>query len=101
MGQDASAFPEELFKLDTLPLQDQNWWDCLPISKIDLSNNLITIIPDKLTIFPDLQLIRLRNNLITALPASLLDLPLLKVLDLSRNKITTVPPELSLFPSLV
>jgi hypothetical protein len=46
VGQEASEFPKDLFRIETIQFDDQNWWECLPITKMDLSNNSITFIPN-------------------------------------------------------
>lgn len=39
VGQDSKEIPPELFRLEDLPLEEQNWWDCVAITKMDFSNN--------------------------------------------------------------
>lgn len=101
VGQETKEIPPALFRLEDLPLEEQNWWDCVAITKMDFSNNEIACIPDKITLFTDLQLLRMKNNALTALPPCLASLQMLKLLDLSRNRIPAVPKEFALCPALV
>lgn len=88
-------------RIDTLTFEDQNWWDCNPITKIDLSNNSIAELPAEITKLPDLQLIRLKNNEIRQLPPEMFELQGLKSLDLTKNKLQAVPQQLQRAASLV
>lgn len=101
VGQESKEVPPELFRLEDLPLEEQNWWDCVAITKMDFSNNEIAAVPDKLTLFTDLAQLRMKNNALTALPPCLATLKMLKLLDLSRNRIPAVPKEYALCPALV
>jgi hypothetical protein len=63
-----------LFHIDEIVFDDQNWWDCLPITKIDVSNNEIVGIPSDIINLPDIQLLRMRNNKVAELNVSVLKL---------------------------
>jgi Leucine-rich repeat (LRR) protein len=91
VGQETKEIPPELFKLEELPLDGQNWWDCNPITKMDFSNNEITVVSEKISIFADLQLLRMKNNQLLSLPLCLPSLQTFKLLDVSRNKISSLP----------
>jgi hypothetical protein len=39
------CFPEELFNIDEINLDGEQWWNKNPLTKIDLSNNRIVEIP--------------------------------------------------------
>ena len=94
IGQELTAFPIEVCRIDTLVFDDQNWWDCNPITKMDLSNNSISELPAEIVKLPDLQLIRLKNNLVKQLPPQLFELQNLKSLDLAKNKLQALPQEI-------
>ncbi|WVQ85336.1 hypothetical protein IAT38_007501 [Cryptococcus sp. DSM 104549] len=57
---------------------------------LDLSNNLLKTVPNKLSDLLRLTTVDLSHNSLTAVPPSLLLLPALQVLDLSHNSLTTV-----------
>jgi Leucine-rich repeat (LRR) protein len=58
---------------------------------MDFSNNSITIIPEDIVIFTDLQLFRMKNNQLHTFPLCFYKFQTLKSLDLSRNKLAAVP----------
>lgn len=39
VGQEATQIPPQLWNIDDLQIEDQNWWECNPILKVDVSNN--------------------------------------------------------------
>ena len=101
IGQELTAFPIEVCRIDTLVFDDQNWWDCNPITKMDLSNNSTSELPAEIVKLPDLQLIRLKNNLVKQLPPQLFELQNLKSLDLAKNKLQALPQEIQRATTLV
>ena len=64
VGQEANEIPKELFKIDEIPLEGQNWWECVPLTKMDFSNNNISNLPEQILMFIDLQLLRMKNNML-------------------------------------
>ena len=74
VGQEATQFPQQLWKVDQLNIEDQNWWECNPIIRIDVSNNEITEIPEEILALPDvsqiktLEVIYLNNNRLKTVP---------------------------------
>jgi hypothetical protein len=62
VGQEANEIPPELFKIEDIPLDGQNWWECCPLTKMDFSNNSIRVIPEEILMFIDLQVLRMKNN---------------------------------------
>jgi Leucine-rich repeat (LRR) protein len=101
IGQELKMFPIEVCRIDTLNFEDQNWWDCNPITKMDLSNNNIQDIPAEIAKLPDLQLIRLKNNEVRELPLAVFELVGLKSLDLAKNKVSSLPLDIQRAGSLV
>ena len=63
------------------------------LTKLNLSNNRLTYLPDTIVTLESLTQLNARENQIETLPNHLGDLPL-KVLDLSHNKITKLPSTL-------
>ena len=39
VGQDLREVPADLFRIEDLPLEETNWWECVAITKMDFSNN--------------------------------------------------------------
>ena len=93
-------FPSELSHLDQLKLVEK-WWETTPLTKIDLSNNLITLIPEDINIHQDLQHIQLFNNKIEDVAPMLFMLKHLKFIDLSINKIQKLPQTIGECEALV
>lgn len=65
VGQEATTFPDQIWRIDELKIEDQNWWECNPITKIDVSNNEIPSIPEGIVALADIQVLRMKNNLVT------------------------------------
>lgn len=101
VGQDLNEFPPEIFSIDTLNFDDQNWWQCYPISKLDLSNNQIAVFPEGVGKLPDLQLIRMKNNFLKQIPESIFALENIKSLDFGKNKLQNLPPQIQICKPLV
>ena len=101
VGQDLTEVPADLFRIEDMPLEDANWWECVAITKMDFSNNDITRIPSNITVFPDLLQVRFKNNKLQELPDTLPSLATLKLLDCCSNQITALPPNYAHFPALV
>ena len=59
VGQEATSFPDQLWHIDDVKIEDQNWWECNPIVKVDVSNNEIPEIPEGIVNLADLQLLRI------------------------------------------
>lgn len=75
IGLDLREFPREISKFSELVFEDNNWWELVPLSRLDLSNNAITSIPEELATQQDISLIRMQNNLLTSIPDCLSSLP--------------------------
>ena len=101
VGQEATQFPQQLWKVDQLNIEDQNWWECNPIIRIDVSNNEITEIPEGILALPDVQLLRMKNNLVKQFPKHLMGFENLKSVDLNRNQLQFIAPEIANSATLV
>eukprot|EP01017_Pseudomicrothorax_dubius_P038901 TRINITY_DN5901_c0_g1_i3.p1 TRINITY_DN5901_c0_g1~~TRINITY_DN5901_c0_g1_i3.p1 ORF type:complete len:763 (+),score=167.89 TRINITY_DN5901_c0_g1_i3:74-2290(+) len=86
-----TTFPPELCNFDNVVYNDQKWWELVPLTKIDLSNNEIAEIPPGVAGNTDLVALRLVNNRVTALPDELFTLQGLKSLDMGKNKLRSLP----------
>ena len=99
-NRDLSTFPEDLCKFSELRLLD-NWWDAMPLLKIDIANNQISQLPDQLATQAELQNLNMMNNQLRDLPASLFTLKNLKLIDFSSNLLENLPPSIGECTSLV
>ena len=75
-------------------LSDLNSWSVTTnnpnVISLDLSDNNLSVIPDKVFLLPNLQKLDLKNNNIVEIPQEVEKLTKLKKLDVSNNKITTL-----------
>jgi len=61
IGLELKDFPLDIANFSNLTFDD-NWWDLLPLSKLDLSNNEISSIDENIANEKDLSSIRMQNN---------------------------------------
>lgn len=80
---------------------DSKWWESNPISKIDLSENYLEDLPERLAVFGDVSVMNLMYNSFSKLPSVLLAFEKLRSLNLSKNKLTELPEHFAgAFPEL-
>ena len=85
-------------KLERLPPEYTNLKN---LAAIDLSNNLLAVIPTVLFALPNLEeLVAIRNKITTISP-QISQLKSLRLLNLSENEITVLPPEVGFMKELV
>ncbi len=77
-------FPEEILKFEDLQVIE-NWWEGMPLTKIDMSNNEIPSVPDEIASQEELIWFNMSNNKLQAVPHTLFSLKGLKFLDVSYN----------------
>jgi len=94
-------FPKEIPNIAELRFDSQKWWDIVPITKIDLSNNKIKEIPEDIVNLNEVVSFRMLNNALEFLPESLFLITTLKSVDLSNNQIKQLPPTFIRCSSLV
>ena len=63
----------------------ENWWEGVPLTKVDLSNNEIPSVPEEIATQEEIAWLNLSNNKLPSVPNALFSLKLLKFLDLSYN----------------
>ena len=75
---------------------DEKYWECEPVTKIDMSFNSIQSIPPGIELMKaELLTLIIRSNEIKELPIELFELSKLRVLDLSSNKLTCIHDNIS------
>ena len=86
--------------LTTIRLKDLNLrtfptalFGCAKLQYVDLSNNLIALIPAHIENLVELKTLKMRNNALDALPSSLARLPKLQKLALEKNPLQSIPKE--------
>ncbi|KAM3567403.1 hypothetical protein VYU27_010451, partial [Nannochloropsis oceanica] len=81
--------------------EDEKFWECRGLTKLDLSHNEIEALPPDLALLgATLRVLLLRQNLLSSLPPSLPSLENLLTLDLSGNRIKELDPSSFAFPLL-
>jgi leucine-rich repeat protein SHOC2 len=83
-----TAVPLEIFALDSILEQDENFWEVCPLTKLDLSHNEITELPPQVSNLVDLLSLKLRGNHLENLPPTIGICRTLRHLDLSSNSIS-------------
>eukprot|EP00742_Colponemidia_sp_Colp-10_P010981 GILJ01012129.1.p1 GENE.GILJ01012129.1~~GILJ01012129.1.p1 ORF type:complete len:710 (+),score=124.52 GILJ01012129.1:74-2203(+) len=92
--------PDEVCHISELTFGDK-WWELGELTKLDLSHNELTELPEDIGNLKDLVSVMQSNNQLTALPVSLFLLANLKKLDTSHNLLQSLPPSFSSCTSLV
>ena len=91
---DLEEIPEDLHKFNEISLPGDNWWEDIPLSSIDISNNTITHLDPRLSILREIEVFKMINNKIQEIPRDFLQFENLKILDLSGNFVKEVPREI-------
>ncbi|XP_018577028.1 leucine-rich repeat-containing protein 40 isoform X3 [Anoplophora glabripennis] len=74
---------------------EEVWWNMKPLTNLDLSSNVLTNIPEKISMFQDLTVLNdISNNAIPKLPSGIGFLVRLIDLNVANNKLTDVPPDI-------
>ena len=68
-----------------MTIPGESWWDGYDLTKIDLSNNEIPVIPDEISQQQFVQHFNINTNKLYSIPQSLFAIPNLKFLDISYN----------------
>ena len=100
--RDLNEIPFQLIQFDTLKFENARWWEFVNISKLDISLNSISIIPEDLFLgnLNDLTHLNISHNCLRNLPESLKKLKLLKQINVSNNQLQALP-NLASFKHLV
>lgn len=93
-------FPEELCDFANFKIEGENWWDGNVLTRVDLSNNLLSQISAGLAKQGTIVHLNFQQNKIHALPDEIYSLPL-KVLDLANNQLTSISDAIGKASSLV
>lgn len=76
--------PIEVFQIDALEA-DEKYWEIMQLTKIDLSFNNISIIPNEINIIEELLILKLRDNKLNKLPSELFQCIKINHLDIGNN----------------
>lgn len=98
------SVPENVWKIEEIVLEDQkdldfnrsdtnNWWNCEPLRTLDLSSNVIKIIPSQIKQLFNLTSLKLHDNAIEELPAEIGCLTNLTTFSVSHNRLTKLPSD--------
>ncbi|KAJ2949994.1 hypothetical protein O0L34_g11326 [Tuta absoluta] len=96
------SVPDNVWKLDELILEEakevdfnrsgsDNWWNAEPLKNLDLSSNVIKVIPPNIRLLQHLITLKLHDNAISELPPEISELQKLSSLSLDHNRLTTLP----------
>ena len=66
-----NQLPNEIFALDEGLDENEKWWQCEPVVRVDISMNSIEFIPNEICNLVDLKMLQIRNNKINYLPKEL------------------------------
>jgi len=96
-----AVFPTEAINIQEMRFDTQKWWDIVPITKADLSNNKITEVPEEINTLSELTYFRMQNNHLQKLPESLFLINTLKSVDVVNNQLQSIPMSFIRCSSLV
>ncbi|XP_049696309.2 leucine-rich repeat-containing protein 40 [Helicoverpa armigera] len=96
--------PDNVWKIDELVLEETKevdftrndnsmWWNAEPLKTLDLSSNVIKVIPGNVKFLQHLINLKLHDNAISSLPPEFGELKGLMNLTLSHNRLATLPKE--------
>ena len=83
--------------LDTMPnynLEKALEQDPLKVYQLNLKKNKLTVLPDEIFQFENLQVLNLKSNKFETFPKNVTNFKYLQVLNITANKIQTIPKEL-------
>ncbi|KAK3257646.1 hypothetical protein CYMTET_33278 [Cymbomonas tetramitiformis] len=108
-GWDLTEIPNAVFQTaDATPAKGgvefgsaAGWWEVYQLTKLVLSHNRISIVPDQIASLESLTLLDLSHNQLTELPDALHALSELKSMDVSSNPLTSLPPVMGELQALV
>jgi Leucine-rich repeat (LRR) protein len=81
-----NEIPNEVFQIDALE-EGEKYWEIIPLTKIDLSFNNISIIQSEINIIEELLILKLRDNKLNKLPLELFHCIKINHLDIGNNKL--------------
>lgn len=106
-GKHLASVPDRMFSIYDLtdenavnldfnkPSKEEDmWWNIKPLTHLDLSSNVLTVLPGQIGVFQDLTVINLQDNSLTSLPEEITTLTKLNKLFLNRNKINKLPKKI-------
>lgn len=100
-NMELTSTPEEVHKFNEVTLPGESWWQDIPLSGVDLSNNEIFEIDPRISNLIECEVFKMMNNKVSSIPSEFLNFESLKILDLSGNQISQVPQEIGNQSSLV
>jgi internalin A len=88
--------PNEIFSLEKTLEEGEKFWEINPLTRLDLSSNVISNIPAGkfLLLKSDLNYLKFRDNRLASLPDDLFSCDQLRYLDLSLNKLRSIPEDI-------
>jgi len=89
-----TAIPDEVHRFNEVTLPGDNWWQDVPLTLVDLSNNDIVQLDPRIAFLREVEVFKMINNKIEEIPPGFLSFENLKILDLSGNRIKTIPQEI-------
>lgn len=108
-----SEVPKEVFSIHEINFDGKQWWNECDVTRLDLSFNEITVLPEEVRQLTALTSLLLSSNKLTSLPSAIFEVPLSRLvcahnslrvfpgplcqtlaeLDLSHNNLSTLPIE--------
>jgi Leucine-rich repeat (LRR) protein len=80
--------PQEVCNLSESIEEDEKFWECVDLAKLDLCFNNISSIPTQVANVTSLTSLKISNNRIDNLPEEMFDMHMLRVLHLNNNQLT-------------
>lgn len=82
--------PNEIYFIDQIIQNNENFWEIIPLNKLDLSYNIIQNISSNISNLNELIILKLKGNQLINLPKTIFLCKKLKFIDLSCNKINNL-----------
>ncbi|GAX78678.1 hypothetical protein CEUSTIGMA_g6116.t1 [Chlamydomonas eustigma] len=100
-GRGLTQVPSALFNSDEALGVDAKWWEVADLTKLDLSRNALTALPEELGLLTTLTHLDVSNNSLQCLFNSILNLHSLKLLACDSNQLQLLPETVPYLKSLV
>jgi Leucine-rich repeat (LRR) protein len=93
--------PKDVFYIDDNLGADEKYWEVVPINKLDLSHNAITVLPEDVERLAEaLATFKIRDNALIEVPEGLYQCIQLRHVDLAMNRLSRISDSIKSLPYL-